>query len=409
MIDLSTHIEHLLRTHDSVALPGLGAFFAEYIPARIDVSASEIMPPVRTLSFNSRIIRDDDRLLAGMMRRHHYSRATAIEAIDAAIEAIRGALSMTGRCKFGSLGDFVTDADGQPAFIPADMMPLSVNPYGLLPRVPVTSVIAAARAEAGIPGVATDARESEVTASPIFLPSRQSRRYWGRIAAMLAIIATFGIAFINSDSDRGHTRPSLAAIASYSGSSQAKPLDCELYVAYPDHNEATATVHPAVPEHRDGSPNTADNKPADNNRRVYGLGNNGNQPSQQPAQPAPQQPAQPSQQPSQPAPQQPQAAQSSHHSAPAAAQPQPQPQQASANESTLAKVGRFALIIASLASRDEALRFIANDGNPNLEIIEADGRYRVAISRSDSRASLEQQQPNVASKYKGAWIYAAKP
>lgn len=379
MTDLSLHIEQILRSHDSVAVPGLGAFFAEYLPARVDVSTSEILPPSRTVAFNSRAAQGDDRLVMSMMRRHRYSRTTAIETIDAAVEAIKGAVSMTGHYKLGQLGEFAAEASGEVTFRPSEVMPLSIDPYGLLPRVPVTSVLAAARAEAGLSGAS--ATTDDAPAAPIFLPSRQSRRYWGRIAAILAIIATFGIAFINGDSDRGHTRPSLAAIASYSGTSQAKPLDCDLYIAYPDADEATAIVQPAVPEHRDGSTNTADVKPVDTNRRVYGLGA-GKTAATSATTPAT-------------------AAQSSATTT--------QPAQKKAAEKVAAsKGGKYALIIASLPSREEARRFITKDGNPNLEIIEADGRYRVAISRSDSRSTLEQQQPNVASQYKGAWIYSGK-
>lgn len=380
MTDLSLHIEQILRSHDSVAVPGLGAFFAEYLPARVDVTTSEILPPSRTVAFNSRAAQGDDRLVMSMMRRHCYSRATAIETIDAAVEAIKGAVSMTGHYMFGQLGEFAADASGEVGFRPSKVMPLSINPYGLLPRVPVTSVLAAARAEAGLSEASTTT--DDAPAAPIFLPSRQSRRYWGRIAAMLAIIATFGIAFINGDGDRGHTRPSLAAIATYSGASQTKPLDCELYIAYPNADEATATVQPAVPEHRDGSTNTADIKPVDTNRRVYGLGASKTTASSATT------PAS--------------TAQSS------ATTTQPAQKKATEKVAATSNGGKYALIIASLPSRDEARRFIAKDGNPNLEIIEADGRYRVAISRSDSRTTLEQQQPNVASQYKGAWIYSGK-
>ncbi|MCM1397638.1 MAG: hypothetical protein NC187_09165 [Candidatus Amulumruptor caecigallinarius] len=379
MTDLSLHIEQLLRHYDSVALPGFGAFLAEYNPARVVASTGEIMPPERLVTFNSRVTLDDDRLVCSMMRRHHYSRTVAVEAVNAAVDAVRGAVAVCGRCQFGRLGEFRSDATGTLTFVPAATMPLSVNPYGLLSAVPVTSVLAAARTEAGI--ASGTPSENAVAAAPIFLPSQQSRRYWGRIAAMLAIVATFGIAFLNSDTDRGHTRPSLAAIASYTGSSQAKPLDCELYIAYPDPEEATATVQPAVPEHRDGSGTTtaAAAGPVDTNRRVYGLGSNVTT----------------------------KGAAATNGNTPV------NPAKASAGKSVAPATssstgGKYALIIASLPSREEARRFIAKDGNPNLEIIEADGRYRVAISRSDSRATLEQQQPNVASQYKGAWIYAGK-
>lgn len=44
MTDLSEHIEHLLRRHDCVALPGMGAFLAEYSPAKVDAAASVMLP-----------------------------------------------------------------------------------------------------------------------------------------------------------------------------------------------------------------------------------------------------------------------------------------------------------------------------------------------------------------------------
>ncbi len=64
------------------------------------------------------------------------------------------------------------------------------------------------------------------------------------------------------------------------------------------------------------------------------------------------------------------------------------------------------LIVASCGSRAEALRFINRHGEDDLQIVEADGRFRVFISAGNDRNTIEAQKESVANRYPGAWLFS---
>lgn len=68
-------------------------------------------------------------------------------------------------------------------------------------------------------------------------------------------------------------------------------------------------------------------------------------------------------------------------------------------EEQIAPQGRYCLIIASLATRAEADKFLASHSG-NLSLLEKDGRYRVVAASSDDYSALE----SLRSDYASAWI-----
>lgn len=80
-----------------------------------------------------------------------------------------------------------------------------------------------------------------------------------------------------------------------------------------------------------------------------------------------------------------------------AVEPEPEIQQPIAEQT--ATQGRYCLIIASLATRAEADKFMASHSG-NLSLLEKDGRYRVVAASSDDYNALEA----LRSEYASAWI-----
>lgn len=381
MIELSKHIEYLLGKYDCVVVPGLGAFLAEYTPAGIQGASGVLFPPTRKISFNSKIRIDDDRLITGMMRRHGYSRSTAGEVLDDSVSAIKSALSAIGKLRFGNLGEFI-QVDSTINFKPADEVPLSINPFGALPSLQLTKVIDHARREAQISasGIFSDKAlrqsegQEESPISPIFLPAKQSKKYWLRIAAILVIIATFGVAFIKGDSQTSGSEPILASIGGYGNSQERKPIATELYIAYPDSRDATASIIPSVPAKR-----------AEGEESIESV-----------ALPVRNQ------------------ASAENHLAVSAKESISkketgrQAKEKVASTPQLREGGKYALIVASLPTMAEAKQFMAEHPSASMSVIETDGRYRVAIATSDSKESLSAMQSKISAKYKGAWIFKSK-
>lgn len=61
MIQIESHIEKLLLSHDCVIVPGIGGFVTRFEGSYVD--GDEICPPYRSVSFNSQL-KDNDGLLA---------------------------------------------------------------------------------------------------------------------------------------------------------------------------------------------------------------------------------------------------------------------------------------------------------------------------------------------------------
>ncbi|WP_372947340.1 hypothetical protein [Mariniphaga sp.] len=65
-MNLGKYIKQLLPEHETVIIPGFGAFISEYKPAQIDEVTGEIKPPSKKISFTSKI-KNNDGLLAGFV------------------------------------------------------------------------------------------------------------------------------------------------------------------------------------------------------------------------------------------------------------------------------------------------------------------------------------------------------
>ncbi|MDE5978968.1 MAG: hypothetical protein K2G84_02900, partial [Muribaculaceae bacterium] len=64
------HLEYLLRRHDSVTVPGIGALMVRYRPARFDSrNPLVLLPPSRELAFNGALTESDGILENSVARR----------------------------------------------------------------------------------------------------------------------------------------------------------------------------------------------------------------------------------------------------------------------------------------------------------------------------------------------------
>ena len=68
MFSITEHIEYLMTRHDCVAIPGWGAFIANYNIARYDEEREVMEHPCRTLGFNAGVDHNDGLLVNSIMR-----------------------------------------------------------------------------------------------------------------------------------------------------------------------------------------------------------------------------------------------------------------------------------------------------------------------------------------------------
>ncbi len=114
---ISLHINHLMRTHDCVVVPGIGAFLALARPARFDAATLTIYPAVREICFNASITHNDGVLASSVARKEGIDYSEAAAAIEEEANQMRQAL-VNAPVKVGGLGTLFLTPEGSLRFSP---------------------------------------------------------------------------------------------------------------------------------------------------------------------------------------------------------------------------------------------------------------------------------------------------
>lgn len=104
MTNISQHIELLLRRHDCVILPTIGAFIASYKAAHINEEWGIVTPPKREIYFNASINNNDGLLANSIARKNRISFEVANQQLLQEIEKIRTQLEREKEYSIGRLG-----------------------------------------------------------------------------------------------------------------------------------------------------------------------------------------------------------------------------------------------------------------------------------------------------------------
>ncbi len=129
MLEALSHIEYLLRKNDCVILPGFGAFIANDVPA--EIVGSELLPPHRTITFNSAITHNDGLLANSIMRKAAISYDKDVRLIKYEVIYLNKHLLDIRNFDFGIWGKFQRFDDGRVQFIPnADSKSMASDLFG---------------------------------------------------------------------------------------------------------------------------------------------------------------------------------------------------------------------------------------------------------------------------------------
>ena len=116
MISLIQHIEYLMMYHDCVVVPGWGALIANYTSSQ--VRGADIVRPIRSISYNSRITHNDGMLATSLSRRHNMTYAESCQFIDDNVSAFKQQLNTGVEVAFGHLGYFKLNDKNKIEFMP---------------------------------------------------------------------------------------------------------------------------------------------------------------------------------------------------------------------------------------------------------------------------------------------------
>lgn len=179
-MSITDHIQYLICRHDCVVVPGLGAFVAQYFPARISPDGAMILPPSRSVVFNGAISHDDGLLVGSVARRSETSYEDARERVLQDVEMLKRRIEAEGAVVLPRIGRLQRENASAFSFVPDAENPVSDMAFSSLLPIELEQAV-----------------EKEDTPRPVMLEvgtvSRRSRwRSVGKYAAAVAVLLAIG-------------------------------------------------------------------------------------------------------------------------------------------------------------------------------------------------------------------------
>lgn len=135
-MSITDHIKYLISRHDCVVVAGLGAFVAQYEPARLSANGLMLLPPCRTLVFNAMVSHDDGLLVGSVARREGLSYDAAREAVANDVELILRRIEMEGSVDLPRIGCLKRNSGASLVFVPDNGPDAVVNAmYAAMPAL----------------------------------------------------------------------------------------------------------------------------------------------------------------------------------------------------------------------------------------------------------------------------------
>lgn len=140
MIELAKHIEVLLLENDCVIVPGLGGFIAHNRTAIYKDETNEFCPPARTIGFNPQLTINDGLLAQSYMQAYNTDFPDATRKIEKVVTLLKEQLYQEGRVELKDIGILFYNIKGKYEFEPAANAFFTPCLYGLeklsLPLLP---------------------------------------------------------------------------------------------------------------------------------------------------------------------------------------------------------------------------------------------------------------------------------
>lgn len=131
MIELARHLEILLLNNDCVIVPGFGGFTAHHVTATTDERDNVLLPPKRTLGFNSKLQLNDSLLAQSYVEAYDISYPESVKRIENEVTELKQHLENTGIYELNDIGILTLNDYGKYEFEPCEAGILTPSLYGL--------------------------------------------------------------------------------------------------------------------------------------------------------------------------------------------------------------------------------------------------------------------------------------
>lgn len=131
MIELAKHIEVLLLENDCVIVPGLGGFIAHYRSCVYNEDAGEFCPPARTIGFNPQLVMNDGLLVQSYMQAYNTDFPDATRKIEKFVQKLKEDIYRYGHIYLNNVGTLYYNMNGVYEFEPEANGFFTPSLYGL--------------------------------------------------------------------------------------------------------------------------------------------------------------------------------------------------------------------------------------------------------------------------------------
>ena len=128
---LESHIIHLLTEHNTVIVPGFGAFVTSYKPAEIDEEREKIQPPASEISFTTQFKNNDGLLVGHIAGKENISHYEALRLIEKERDEILYRLDKGEKVELENIGVLYYNENNNLIFEPQINESLNLESYGL--------------------------------------------------------------------------------------------------------------------------------------------------------------------------------------------------------------------------------------------------------------------------------------
>ena len=217
MIELSTHIEYMLLSHDEVSVPMLGTFIVRDMSSiRIDEEGI-FLPPYRTVSFRWDEQEAGEAFVASLSKLHNLSRHEARIMCVEYVDELMQTLADEGSASVGSMGSLLNDDEsGEICFLPMQSGIASPAYYGL-DAIPFAKLSHDVRQHRDKVQKGRKTKVTSVVTDRDTITIRINRRFFNYVSAVAASIILFftftspyGNPVVNGSSQKADTEMLLA-------------------------------------------------------------------------------------------------------------------------------------------------------------------------------------------------------
>jgi len=191
MIELSTHIEYLLLSHDKVSIPQLGTFIVRRMSSNRVDEEGIFLPPYRTVSFQWNDQEEGDAFIQSLSKLHNLSRSDARMMCIEYVDELQQTLDEDGTVSVGSMGYLLRDAEsGQICFMPLQSGIASPAYYGL-DAIPFSKLSHGIRQQRAKKQAAKKTKLTSIAGDSDTIIIRINRRVFNYVTAVAASIVLF--------------------------------------------------------------------------------------------------------------------------------------------------------------------------------------------------------------------------